>query len=93
MKLRPVQYTMKNGNGKTDYGFIAQELATLVNEKDVNLLNKDGEFYSVRYNDFISPTVKAIQEQQTQIEIQKKEIETLKSELKELIILQMNKNK
>lgn len=96
MKLRPVQYTMKNGNGKIDYGFIAQELATLVSEKDVNLLNKDGEFYSVRYNDFISPTVKAIQEQQTQIETQKIEIETLKAELKELkklIILQMNKNK
>ncbi len=81
MKLRPVQYTMKNGNGRTDYGFIAQELATLVNEKEVNLLNKDSEYYTVRYNDFISPTVKAIQEQQAMIKSQAEKIAALEKQL------------
>jgi hypothetical protein len=79
MKLRPVQYTMINGNGRTDYGFIAQELATLVDDKKVNLLNKDGEYYTVRYNDFISPTVKAIQEQQAIIKSQSEKIATLEA--------------
>jgi trimeric autotransporter adhesin len=81
MKLRPVQYTMINGNKRTDYGFIAQELATVVNEKEVNLLNKDGEYYTVRYNDLIAPTVKAIQEQQAMIKAQAEKIAALEKQV------------
>ena len=76
LKLNPVQYNMKNGNGKTDYGFIAQELVELLGNENVNMVNKDGEYYTVRYNDLIAPLVKAIQEQQAIIN-------TLKSELQE----------
>jgi hypothetical protein len=84
MKLRPVQYTMINGNGRTNYGFIAQELVTLVDDKKVNLLNKDGEYYTVRYNDFISPTVKAIQEQQAIIKAQAEKIAAIEAETAKL---------
>ena len=42
--------------------------------------------YSVRYNDLLAPMVKAIQEQQVQIDEQKKQIEELK-----LLILSMKK--
>jgi hypothetical protein len=38
----------------------------------------DAGMYSVRYNDFIAPMVKAIQEQQQLIELLQKEIEALK---------------
>ena len=80
-KIRPVQYTMKTGNGKTDYGFIAQELKEVLGDRNVNMLNKDGEYYHVRYNDLIAPMVKAIQEQQQLIDQLKAELNTMKSEL------------
>jgi hypothetical protein len=38
----------------------------------------DAGMYSMRYNDFIAPMVKAIQEQQQLIELLQKEIEALK---------------
>ncbi len=80
LKLRPVQYTMKQGNGKTDFGFIAQELKIVLGDRNVNMLNKDGEFYTVRYNDLLSPMVKAMQEQQAIIENLKSEVELLKAQ-------------
>jgi Chaperone of endosialidase/Collagen triple helix repeat (20 copies) len=80
LKIRPVQYTMKQGNGKTDYGFIAQELKTVLGDRNVNMLNKDGEFYTVRYNDLLSPMVKAMQEQQKIIENLKEEVALLKKQ-------------
>lgn len=80
LRIRPVQYTMKQGNGKTDYGFIAQELKIVLGDRNVNMLNKDGEFYTVRYNDLLSPMVKAMQEQQAIIENLKSEVELLKAQ-------------
>lgn len=81
-KLRPVSYTRKNDvKSKTEYGFIAQELETaLIASGDPNnaIISKDDNgMYGVRYNDFISITIKAVQEQQQQIEILKKQNEEL----------------
>lgn len=82
--LRPVSYTRNNdAKNKTEYGFIAQELdAAFNNAGDSNngVISKDDKgMFGVRYNDFISITVKAIQEQQTQIEeLQKKNEELIK---------------
>lgn len=75
--IRPVSYFRKNDeNKKTEYGFIAQELETaFVNVGDSNnaVVSKDADgMYGVRYSDFISISVKAIQEQQEQIEALKK---------------------
>ena len=75
--LRPVSYVRNNDeSGRIEYGFIAQEIETaLINAGDSNysIISKDDAgMYGVRYNDFISISVKAIQEQQKQIEELKK---------------------
>ncbi len=82
-KLRPVSYYRDNDESKkTEYGFIAQEIEeALTNSGAFNngiITKNDKGMYGVRYNDFISIMVKAIQEQHQQIENLKNEIETLK---------------
>jgi hypothetical protein len=81
-KLRPVSYTRTNDSKqKTEYGFIAQELeAALIASGDANnaIISKDDNgMYGVRYNDFISITIKAVQEQQLEIDALKKQNEEL----------------
>lgn len=82
--LRPVSYIRNNDEkGKTEYGFIAQELEAAfekVGDSNNGVISKDDAgMLGVRYNDFISISVKAIQEQQLQIEsLQKKNEELLK---------------
>ena len=71
--LRPVSYFRKNDIfKKTEYGFIAQEVETallIVGDKNNGIVNKDDNgMYGLRYNDFISISIKAIQEQQQLIE-------------------------
>jgi hypothetical protein len=79
--LRPVEYRYNNGDDTLRYGFIAQEtetalpdtlkpliekpqngLALLTREKDAD------KTYRMAYGELTAPIVKAIQEQQTQIE-------------------------
>jgi hypothetical protein len=83
--LRPVSYFKNNDEKKrTEYGFIAQEVEeALINVGDKNNgvvhIDPNGD-YSLRYNDFISISVKAIQEQQELIEaLQKSNAELLKA--------------
>ncbi len=70
-------------NPTTEYGFIAQELETTLNKFDASnngIISKDDAgMYGVRYNDLIAPMVKAIQEQQAQIELLKAKIEKLEN--------------
>ena len=78
--LNPVSYVRNNDEKKkTEYGFIAQELEIALNKAGAannGIISKDDSgMYSVRYNDLLAPMVKAIQEQQTQIEEQKKMME------------------
>ena len=89
-QLHPVSYLRKNDeNKKTEYGFIAQELEETLNKigiTNAGILSKDGDgMYQVRYNDFIAPMVKAIQEQQITIEAQQKQIDTLKMLVEQLL--------
>lgn len=76
-KLRPVSYHMKNlSDERINWGFIAQEVEELVGDKNAILTvggDKDRTL-GLRYTDFVAPLVKAVQEQQ-------KEIEDLKSQL------------
>ena len=95
-KLRPVQYYRTNDEGKkTEYGFIAQELEEALNNAGATnngIISKDDAgMYGVRYNDLISPMVKATQElnskvasQQQTIEAQQAENEALRSRLDKL---------
>ena len=83
--LRPVSYFRKNDvNKKTEYGFIAQELEEdfkAAGDPNNAVISKDNDgMLGVRYNDFISISVKAIQEQQELIEaLQKSNAALLKA--------------
>ncbi len=94
MKLRPVSYTWKkNPEQGRKLGFIAQEVKPVLNEvvqvgDGVNLISEEGKSGSDRlgifYSDIIPVTVKAIQEQQSQIDQLKSENEQLRKELNEI---------
>ncbi len=86
LALRPVQFRMVQGNGRVDLGFLGQDVETLLGD-GYNVLGIGGDrerTLSLRYTDFIAPLVKAVQEQQVQIEAQRGEIELLKAKLAEL---------
>ena len=66
LSLRPVEYRMKLGNGRTDMGFLAQDVEALLGA-DYNVVTVGGDSQrtlSLRYTDLIAPVVKAIQEQE-----------------------------
>lgn len=78
-KLRPVSYKLNNGNEGIDYGFIAQEVEAAIG-KPTNIIMTDNtseKMKTMRYDDLISPMVKAIQEQQQQINELKSQIQIL----------------
>jgi hypothetical protein len=84
--LRPVQFRMKTGDGRTDFGFIAQEIEALLGD-GYSVLGIGGDAertLSLRYTDFIAPMVKAMQEQQDIIETQKQQIDALEARLARL---------
>lgn len=87
MKLRPVQYTMKNSSDKrTNWGFIAQDIEALVGTDNAVLTvspDKDRTL-GLRYSDFIAPVVKAMQEQQSEVDRLKSEVASLKAELDQI---------
>jgi hypothetical protein len=93
-KLRPVSYHMKNlSDDRTNWGFIAQEVEELVGEENAILTvggDKDRTL-GLRYTDFVAPLVKAIQEQQMEIEDlqsqllkSKKQVEALEASIQNL---------
>ena len=86
LALRPVQFRMIHGNDRVDFGFLGQDVETLLGD-GYNVLGIGGDSdrtLSLRYSDFIAPLVKAVQEQQAQIEAQRSEIDLLKAQLAEL---------
>ncbi|WP_428661626.1 tail fiber domain-containing protein [Runella sp.] len=81
-ELRPVTYHRKgNADSEHEMGLIAQEVEEALNKlgiKDLGLLHKDENGYlSLRYNDLIPILVKALQEQQEEIEKLQKESQQL----------------
>jgi len=71
-QLRPVQYRLRDGNGRIDMGFIAQDIEAVLGD-GFNLLGigEDPErTLSLRRGDLIAPLVKAVQEQQEEIKAQ-----------------------
>ena len=89
-KLSPKSYKF-NGKTRTHYGLIAQDVETVLSDiskpatdfagfikSDISE-EQDGSIYryGLRYNEFISPLIKAIQEQQVIIDDLKARIETL----------------
>lgn len=98
-KLRPKLYEMQanNHNGEKTIGFIAQEVKALFAElvfiNENSKLDKKGieNVHAVSYAGFGVIAIKAIQEQQEQIEANKKEIYELKLSVQRLEKLLLNK--
>lgn len=83
LALRPVQFSMIEGDGRTDLGFLAQDVEAVLGD-GYNILSIGGDAertLALRYTDFIAPLVKAVQEQQAQIATQRNEIVHLSARL------------
>jgi hypothetical protein len=70
-KLNPVKYNWIEGDTKTHYGLIAQEIESL-NVDNFGALYIQDDKYGLNYSEFIAPMIKAIQE----LEARVKELET-----------------
>ncbi len=88
------EYTMqseiaKNTN-KMESGFLAQQVEKVAKELNYNFdgihtPQNESDIYSLSYSTFVVPLVKAVQEQQAQIEKQQKDIEELKGMVNQLL--------
>ncbi|MDX1913749.1 MAG: tail fiber domain-containing protein [Saprospiraceae bacterium] len=74
-----------------EMGFVAQDVEDLCRKQGVEVSNlvhspeSEADNYSIAYGQLVVPLVKAVQEQQTQIETLKAEIETLKALLSQVM--------
>jgi hypothetical protein len=70
--LRPVEYRMRQGNDRIDFGFIAQDIEALVGTayNVIGIGTTPERKLSLRYTDLLAPLVKAVQQQQAMIERQ-----------------------
>ncbi len=75
-KLNPVAYNWK-ADGKADEGLIAQEVQEIVPNA---VCQNDEKYYQMDYSKLVTPLIKAVQEQQEQIDALKSEINLLKGE-------------
>jgi len=84
-KLRPVEYLRKgNEDGTKEMGLIAQEVKKVLDDEGIQHLgiikyNKSEDSLELRYNDLIPVLIKAIQEQQQQIEELKTRVKVLET--------------
>ena len=69
MSLKPVSFLMKNGkSGRKHWGFVAQDVESGMDELGITSMDfagliKDGDGrYGLRYEEFIAPLVKAVQD-------------------------------
>ena len=79
--LRPVTFTWRDG-GQPDIGFIAEEVAAV--EPRLTFRNKAGEIEGVNYDQITAVLVNAVNEQQSQIDQQKKTIGDLEKMVQSL---------
>jgi hypothetical protein len=83
-KLRPVSFKLKNDAEETiRYGFIAQEVEEALGRSDTDLVRTDNtpeHIKSTTYDAFIAPLVRAVHEQEKQIEALEKEVLKIKKE-------------
>ena len=82
MSLKPVSYAWRNSVSTVpNFGFLGHEVEEALGGRKFGGLNKSDEGYSLRYVDFIAPMVKAMQQQQQQIDSLKREIQLLRDSL------------
>jgi hypothetical protein len=80
MGLKPTLYRMKSdeSEGSKELGFIAQEVKEFIPQAYVENGEDAAKFIGLNYNAIVAALVKGMQEQQSQIESLKAEIQTLK---------------
>jgi len=86
-KLKPVSYQMKDfADKRTNWGFIAQDIEAIVGDSNsiVTVGGDADRTLGLRYTDFVAPLVKAVQEQQTEIEELKLLLKEYKAEMENL---------
>ena len=71
-------------------GLIAQEVEKVANEvgfdfSGVDKPKNEGDYYGLRYSEFVMPLIKSVQEQQTQIEELKTQNQELQDQLKSIL--------
>lgn len=86
--LRPIQYELSNiDDGKTHYGFIAQEVVSLLDDAGLNpettgivgyIMNNGRQEYVLTYTEFVPLLTKKCQDLQHEVNTLKQEIEELK---------------
>ena len=81
---------MKSNPNQNEIGFIAQEVEAAAKAlgykfSGVDAPKNDESHYGLRYAEFVVPLVKAMQEQQTIIDQQQTDIETLKALVEQLL--------
>jgi hypothetical protein len=87
MALRPVSFTVDGGDGRTDMGFLAQDVEGLLGD-GYNVIGIGGDperTLSLRYTDLIAPLVKTVQEQQAEIAAQAQTIQAQQAVVGELL--------
>ena len=71
--LKPVKYQWKKGGNNINVGFVAQDVEQVIPEV-VDVPETETDYYGIRTTDMIPFLVKAIQEQQKQIDELKQQI-------------------
>jgi hypothetical protein len=88
MQLQPVtyRYNAEAAGAKHSIGFLAQDVQAIFPELVAQSTNQKGEkgYLSINYGGFGVLAIKAIQEQQTEIEVLKKENEALRAKFESL---------
>jgi hypothetical protein len=85
LKLEPRAYEMKHLAGSESFGLIAQDVIDLFPEVVSSRVDPDGqERFGITYSKISIINLKAIQEQQEIIEIQKSKIEDLEAQMEEV---------
>ncbi len=93
MKLEAISFTMKDDpQHRTEFGFSAQQLLQIYPDL-VTTADNPEKTLSVNYIGMVAPLVRAIQEQQTQIEALQKQIEALEARPAPLPATVPNENK
>ena len=78
MSLRPVSFRLRvEANGERHYGFIGQEMKTALKGRSFAGLLETEAGMGVMYAELISPLVKALQQQQAQIDELKAQVRKL----------------
>ena len=80
LKLKPVSYRLIDGNGRIDYGFLAQDVDAALMGRKTNMVTRANDkmgTYRLRSDDLIAPLVRAVQEQQEMLETLEKRVDSL----------------